>query len=173
MNKMLINRETQTEQTMAKKTESMKGRLVHLYPWLRIISAILVPLILAVFTIITSLQQIASDREGRQTDLLIATNQRAYDLYLAEELRRQLGFDTYHEQMSNLLTSVALLNATHDSPPLVLARARTLSTFKQLDGLRKGRLLRFLYEIKLLERFSMSGVDLDNLVFDRDVVNNF
>ena len=48
-----------------------------------------------------------------------------------------------------------------------------MSIFKQLDGLRKGHLLYFLYEIKLLEQINMFGVEVDNLIFDRDVVNHF
>jgi uncharacterized protein YjbI with pentapeptide repeats len=135
--------------------------------WVKLISATLVPIMIAVFTLVTTVQQLASDKASRLTDLRIADEQRYKDLYLAEELRRQLVFDTFITEMGPLVEQTDDLSETQRT----LASSRIHAAFAQLDGTRKGHLIEFLYQGGLIRQnmpgkfVSLAGVNLDNIVF--------
>ena len=134
---------------------------------IKLTSATLVPLMIAVFTVVTTVQQLASDRDARLTDLRISDQQRDKDLYLAEELRRQVVFDGFMSDMGVLIDQKENLSQSQ----LTLAVARTRTAFAQLDGARKGHLLEFLYQGGFIRQdrpgkcVPLAGVNLDNTVF--------
>ena len=64
--------------------------------------------------------------------------------------------------MSELLLDKQLRLSEPDSEIRNVARARTLTVLPQLDANRKGNLIKFLSESKLLEIISLNGADLSN-----------
>ncbi len=57
----------------------------------------------------------------------------------------------YFDDLSNLLLEHGLTESQKDSAVRNIARARTLSALSQLDGRRKGFIVRFLYETNLIK----------------------
>lgn len=77
-------------------------------------------------------------REVVQRDI---EDQRAKDAVLS----------TYFDDLSNLLLERGLLESQRGSAVRDIARAKTLSALSQMDGNRKGFIVRFLYEVDLIK----------------------
>ena len=138
--------------------------------WLKLISAILVPMMIGIFTIVTTIQQLQSDNEARNTSLFIAQLQRDIGIHMAEELRRENLFNAY---VHDLIIAVQENNWTVHAKHAL--RAKTIATFRELDGVRKGRLVQFMYEYYVV-RFNNSALlfvsndlDLSHLIFESPV----
>lgn len=65
---------------------------------------------------------------------------------------RQETLTKYLEQMTTLLIDKQLLNSQPDAEVRVVARARTLTALRELDGERKGQLIMFLAEAGLINK---------------------
>jgi uncharacterized protein YjbI with pentapeptide repeats len=146
-----------------------------LYDWLRIL---IVPAVLAAGAwLLQRKDREDQDRTNDQKEKAARSlaDQRA-------QIERQLAFDraaedrlqSYLGQMTGLLLENELRSSSHDSEVRIVARARTLTTLRQLDGLRKGSLLSFLQEARLIEQgptftttnsiVSLQGADLRGIV---------
>lgn len=129
-----------------------------LFDWLQIISSIAVPIILGLLSY--------------QWDNRQAIN--------AENNQRAELITKYYERMQ-----VLLIDKNMRSNPMALearsmGRATTLSTFRQLDGERKGELLKFLFEAQLISPqcqdstpnclpvLDLSGARLERMEFQVD-----
>jgi hypothetical protein len=79
---------------------------------------------------------------------------------------RQETLAKYLEQMTALLIKEHLRNSQSDSEVRVVARARTLTALRELDGERKGQLILFLAEAGLISKqcqsVLISGVQKQN-----------
>ena len=152
-----------------------------LWDWLDLL---IVPLVLAGGGIIFSQADRANDRELAERrwrrDLEIEEDRRREDSD-REEARRKLereleedrikesAFQTYLDRMSDLV-----MDGTNNTnqPWGTIIRARTLSLLTRLDGQRKGFMLSFLSEARLIvsdtedqdPTVSLYGAELDNLV---------
>ena len=62
--------------------------------------------------------------------------------------------------MTDLMLKEGLRKSDNGAEVRQVARARTLSAFRRLNGERKGSIVRFLAEAKLLEVCDLSGADL-------------
>jgi hypothetical protein len=62
------------------------------------------------------------------------------------------AFEAYLDKMSDLLLKENLRNSKPDAEVRKIARARTLTVVSQLDGTRKGSVLKFLYEAELIRK---------------------
>jgi Pentapeptide repeats (8 copies) len=87
---------------------------------------------------------------AKQRDLQIAEANRQKDLQIADDRTKQETLNRYFDQISTLLFERKLRTAKEGDEVRTLARARTLSTLRELDGERKGQLIRFLYEAGLI-----------------------
>jgi Pentapeptide repeats (8 copies) len=84
----------------------------------------------------------------------------------------------YLDDMSNLLLMDGLAH-NPDAEVLVLAEARTLTALRNLDGLRKGTLIRFLWEANLIKIepnmlppiISLNGANLSETIFTGGSLN--
>ncbi|CAF1334317.1 unnamed protein product [Rotaria magnacalcarata] len=131
---------------------------------LQFMSALIVPLMLGVFTIVTTFHQQKMAREQRLQDLNESRHQRFEDLNetrnqrsLGESLQRELATKRYQDDLL-----VAYINAMakllekydgsliSDNVASTIARVKTLTTFRQLDAQRNFQIVRFLYEAKQL-----------------------
>jgi uncharacterized protein YjbI with pentapeptide repeats len=82
----------------------------------------------------------------------------------ATDLQRQESLMTYLNQMENLLLKHELHKSEKGSKVREIARARTLSIFRNLDSKRKRYVLQFLYESQLINKVDpvvrLAGSDL-------------
>ncbi|UJR08862.1 hypothetical protein I4U23_013117 [Adineta vaga] len=112
------------------------------------ISAILIPVLLAVFTIILAFQQESIAKTNRDIDLQIASKQHQQNLDLAIDEQRNTLLVTYIDDISDLLLANNLslnrqiLNA--------IVYPKTLAVLRQLDSIRKGHLIQFLRNSRLI-----------------------
>ena len=110
-----------------------------------------VPFAITVFTIVFSLVQSGTQR------------------HIEDQRSQDAAQQAYLDQMSNLLLEKDLLNTDTDATARVVARARTLTVLRKLDPTRKGEVVRFLIEARLLTRtggqplpiISLSAADLE------------
>ncbi len=68
------------------------------------------------------------------------------------ERTREVTLREYLDRMSDLILNHKLQESPEDSPARAVADARTFGALRSLDGPRKGILVRFLYESKLIAK---------------------
>jgi uncharacterized protein YjbI with pentapeptide repeats len=92
-------------------------------------------------------------------------NERSRDI--ATDQQQETALQNYLKEMSDLLTTNKLKESEPGSPERDIARARTLTVLPGLDPLRKGRVLRFLYETGLIFKnntiVDLRGTNFSNL----------
>src|SRR5215208_4315863 len=116
-----------------------------LWDWLHLLSALAIPVVLAVAGYYFSSQQ-----DERQR---LIEDRRAKSEQAIEEQRAQdAALQAYLDQMSQLMLGGNLRDSEEDSEVRTLARARTRTVLARLDGNRKGRVVQFLYEASLIDR---------------------
>jgi hypothetical protein len=104
--------------------------------WLQLL---IVPFALVVIGFLFTAQQ---DRRQQQIE-----NQRAEaKRELVEERAQDEALQAYLDQMSTLLLEKDLRNSKAGSEVRTLARARTLTVLRRMDGARKGSIMQFLAE---------------------------
>ena len=114
------------------------------WQWLELLSALAIPVVLAVAGFWISAQQ-----EERQQAV---EDRRAESERRVEEQRAQdAALQAYLDQISQLMLEEDLRDPAVESEVRTLARARTLSTLGRLDPSRKTEVLRFLAEAGLVQ----------------------
>ena len=136
---------------------------------IKLVSAILVPLMIGAFTVVTTLQesknaqmqrdaelakmehqaqlQREAEKRQREADAVKIKEQQERDDMNAKEIRIQSVYDTFMRDMSSIVLKDNL-NLT--IPEILFARAKTLLTLEQMDAKRKWYLIKFLYDSQLL-----------------------
>jgi hypothetical protein len=111
------------------------------WDWLQLI---IVPLILAVTGVVlnTTIQRTQREREEKRAET---------ERSIADDRLKEQAWQSYLDKMTELLLKEQLQRSGPDDNVRTVARARTLTTLRGLDGERKGALLRFLYESKLID----------------------
>ncbi len=125
-----------------------------LWDWLQLlIVPVMIALVGAGFTAAQGYIQLQAEERSAQAQR-DAEEQRAQD----EALQACL------DGMGNLLLEEGLLSSQEGEETSTLARARTLTLLRRVDGDRKGSVVQFLYESQLIEKdkpiVSLSGADL-------------
>ncbi|CAF3874215.1 unnamed protein product [Rotaria sp. Silwood1] len=149
---------------------------------LKLISAILVPLIIGAFTVIQTLHdsrnsQLTRDAEyqRRMDDKLNIDMERRRDDAHAIELRMQQIYDKF---LTDTQETLRISNEDLTESDLIFLRARTLTAAEQMDPKRKMYLIQLLYESRLLytneyvgntnyHSVDLDGLDLSNCEFGR------
>ncbi len=72
---------------------------------------------------------------------------------ISEDNQREAALQEYLDRMSELLLHENLRRSKPDEEVQKIARARTLTVLRRLDGERKGSVLRFLHEANLIDDF--------------------
>lgn len=80
------------------------------------------------------------------------------DFKIADDRAKQETLNRYFDQISTLLFERKLRSAKPGDEARIVARARTLSALKELDGKRKGQLISFLSEARLIKRIPVTFV---------------
>jgi hypothetical protein len=109
-------------------------------------------------------------RAEREAEHKIAEERSKSEREIADDRLREAALQAYLDRMTDLLLEKELHTSKEEDEVRAVARARTLTTLRQLDGTRKGTLLRFLYEADLINRDNavirfeaadLSGADLN------------
>src|SRR5215211_595750 len=116
-----------------------------LWYWLQLLSALAIPVVLAVAGFYFSSQQ---DERQRLSEVRRAKSEQAIE----EQRAQDAALQAYLDQMSQLMLGGNLRGSEEDSEVRTLARARTRTVLARLDGPRKGRVVQFLYEALLLNK---------------------
>jgi uncharacterized protein YjbI with pentapeptide repeats len=121
-----------------------------LWDWLNLL---IVPLGVAffagLFTIAQAIYQQSAEERLQQTIVdFTSKTQRNIEDQRAQDATLQ----AYLDAMETLIVEHHLRNSKADSEVRTLAQARTTTTVERLDGYRKGQVLQFLAEAKLIER---------------------
>jgi uncharacterized protein YjbI with pentapeptide repeats len=99
----------------------------------------------------------------------IAEQARASELEIAQDNQREAALQDYFDEMTQLLLEKELRHSEPTSEVRTLARSRTLTTLRNLDGERKGFLVQFLHEAGLVYTntavVSLAGADLSEAKF--------
>ena len=138
-------RSTQTDQSFA--THSLSS--LKLKDALKFASSLLLPLALGVFTLIITLQQQSAAKQQRDDDRIASQLQREQERDLDEQRYRNQIFGVYSKEMGRLLKEIDR-SLISKEVMATLSRVNTLNIFRQLDGHRNIRIIRFLYEAKQL-----------------------
>lgn len=88
---------------------------------------------------------------SKQRDLQIAEENRQKDQQIADDRAKQEVLKQYFDDISVLLLERKLRTAREGSDARIVARAKTLTALRRLDGDRKGQLIQFLAEAKLIQ----------------------
>jgi uncharacterized protein YjbI with pentapeptide repeats len=104
--------------------------------------------------------------------LLLNASQKKTEQEIEKNRENQTILETYYERMRDLLSKEGLRHSQKDDEARIIARSFTLTALKNLDSKRKGEVIQFLYESKLisgtlpvlnLRGADLSGADLDFL----------
>jgi uncharacterized protein YjbI with pentapeptide repeats len=94
---------------------------------------------------------------------------------IADERIREAALQGYLDKITELLLD-PLPDSLDSERIRAVARARTLTTLRQLDGSRKATLLQFLHEAKLIDKKSaiieLRGADLSDIVLTNLALDN-
>ncbi|CAF0897873.1 unnamed protein product [Adineta steineri] len=148
---------------------------------IKLASAILVPLMIGVFTFVTALQESRTSQMQRDADFTRSeraaqlqreaeNRQREYQEETAKEMQRQNIYDAFMKDMKSIVLKDNLDLTTAE---VLFARAKTVSTLEQIDNKRKWYLIKFLYDNQLLnykkettnKYIDLMGADLSNVQF--------
>ena len=125
-----------------------------LWDWLQLL---IIPAVLAVggylfnFTITRTEQESVRQRDRTERELTL-------------DNQREAALQSYIDKISELLLEKKLRESQPEDEARTLARVRTLTTLPQLDNTRKGSVLQFLYESRLIEKdksiITLTGANL-------------
>ena len=107
-----------------------------LWDWMGLIISAMIPLVLLLF--------------GQS----YSESQRVSNLEIEQDRQREVALQKYFDDMAELMLDRNLLTSKSDDEVRSIARTRTLTVLRGLDGERKGLLLRFLYESELIGRYN-------------------
>jgi uncharacterized protein YjbI with pentapeptide repeats len=128
-----------------------------LWDWVQLLSALLVPVVVGFAGLSFTRKQSATERK-------IADDRLLEERRLAEDRQREAALETYFDRISQLLLDEGTRGHAHEHHVQAVARARTVTTMRRLDGERNGSLLRFLRESHLMDvhgaPIDLSGADL-------------
>ncbi|CAF0960353.1 unnamed protein product [Didymodactylos carnosus] len=139
------------------------------FEWLNLLSNILVPTIIGILTIIYSVNQIQTTDQRSENDLKLANMKQQHDLYLFIEHQRQRILIDYQHELTQLYLQYAsdLNDDNDDEVPRTVARTITLHSLQELDSIRKGHVIKFLYDLNLLMTNHQPSIN----IYDADLTN--
>jgi uncharacterized protein YjbI with pentapeptide repeats len=141
---------------------------------LKLTLSALIPLMIGVFTIVTTLLQQKLSNQQREQDKHDSHLLREQSQRLADNLQKESVLVNYLNDVSNILMS------ENHTKILIHIRTKTLTSLRQLDADRKRYLLLYLYESDLLYQdpdrqnplgLKISGADFNGIQFIGTIYN--
>src|SRR5829696_5669279 len=143
-----------------------------LWDWLQLL---IVPLVLAAigfwFTASQEARQQRIENQRAQQAQNIENKRAKAERELADQRAQDEALQAYYDQMSLLLLQKDLANSEPGSAVRTLARARTLTVLRAMDGARKGLIMQFLAESDLISR-DRSVLDLTGADWHEAILND-
>jgi uncharacterized protein YjbI with pentapeptide repeats len=142
--------------------------------WMKCFFSALVPLMIAVFTVVTAVLQQNLSLQQREQDKQDALLLRQQSERQADNIRKETVFATYLDDVSKLLLM------ENETQILIHIRMKTLTSLRQLDPELKQRLLLFLYESELIYNddrrpipslLKLNYADFNDIVFKGTIEN--
>ena len=138
-----------------------------LYDWLQLL---IIPAVLAVggylFNYTIGRNERQANEQRAQTEREAAEKRAQVERDIALDNQREAALQAYIDNMSELLLEKKLRKSDEEDEVRKLARVRTLTVLRRLDGRRKANVLKFLFESELLIREN-SFIDLDGADLSR------
>jgi len=108
------------------------------------------------------------NKQQREAEVKAEDKRAQTERDIANDRERKDTLQLYLDKMTELLLEKNLRNAQKEAEVWAVARARTVTALRELDGTRKGTLVRFLYEAGLSDRayekmIDLQGADLSQL----------
>lgn len=125
-----------------------------LWDWLQLLAVLAIPVVVALASILFSQQQ-------SQISQINSQKQHATDLLIANDQQQEAALQTYLDRMSTLLLDRNLSKSKSGDEVRNVTRAETLIVLQRLDSIRKGLVLQFLNEARLIS-VGKAIVDLNN-----------
>jgi uncharacterized protein YjbI with pentapeptide repeats len=125
-----------------------------LWDWLELL---VVPIVLALVAVWFSAQERTEDRTA-------ADKRTQIDREIATDRLQDATLQAYYDKMTELLLKENLRDAPAGAELISIARSRTRATLRSLDNVRKGLLVEFLHESRLIDKQNpiilLEGADL-------------
>jgi uncharacterized protein YjbI with pentapeptide repeats len=122
-----------------------------LWRWLELL---IIPVVLATGAFWFNNQTRKSERElalrERENEQELAHKERENDREIAQDRVREEALQRYLDRMQELILDKGLRRSEKDAEIRDVARARTLTVLRSLDGNRKGQVVKFLHEANLI-----------------------
>ena len=104
------------------------------------------------------------NRQQRKSEQELAEQQQKQERSIAKDRDEERALQSYLDAMTELLLKENLRASENESDTRTVARSRTLTVLRGLNGTRKASILQFLYEAKLLDKdelvINLLGADL-------------
>ncbi len=131
------------EKLVRLRRKQAKQRIDRAGFWLNLAGVIAIPFVVTILGLYAT-QQIT------QQQAQLSEKQHQTDVQIANDQQQETVLQTYLDRMSDLLLNNKLQESQPGDEVRNVARARTLTVLPQLNGGRKGELVRFLYEAGLI-----------------------
>ncbi len=125
------------------------------WDWLNLLGVLAIPFVVSVIGL-------SFTQQFTQQQAQLSERQHQTDLQIAEDQQRQTTLITCIDEIRDLLLNKGLKTSQPNDEIRVVARAQVLSTLRQLDGARKGLLVRFLSQAGLVT----DTVNGNNVIID-------
>lgn len=148
---------TSSPQKITKTEEYQPGKT--LWDWLQLLGVLAIPVVVGLGTVRFTQVQLQRDQQAAekraQTERDAAEKRAQTERDIAFDNQREVTLQDYIDSMSELLLDKELQNPQFSSQLNAavireLARARTLTALQRLDSRRKGIVLQFLYDMRLI-----------------------
>ncbi|CAF4887989.1 unnamed protein product [Rotaria sp. Silwood1] len=162
--------------------------------WIKLALSASIPLMIAIFTVISYIQTNEINERNRQKDIEIANQTRLQEQQLAheqhhedqqqaDELHYQTLFGNYIEEISTAIYKQSGQNQSmfiSEDNKMLYIRRKTLLILRSIDSDRKNQLFIFLYENKLLpdamkpnSTVDLTGADLSNIIVKSPITGKY
>ncbi len=129
------------------------------WDWLNLLGVFLIPIVIATASIWFSVQQ-------NLTSLQLSDKQHQSDQTIAVDQQRATTLKTYMDDITGLLLHEGLRESKEDASVRVIARTKTLVALTQLDRERKGTLVQFIHEARLIGYYVYHGKGVKSTKID-------
>ena len=127
------------------------GEIKTLWDWMNLL---LVPFVLAAGAYLFNKSEKAHERkiaeQQRENERVLAAKRAEAELEISKDKQQQTALESYFDKMTDLLLDKGLRTSGEDDEVRTIARTRTLTVLRGLDGNRRGQVLQFLYEAGLI-----------------------
>jgi uncharacterized protein YjbI with pentapeptide repeats len=143
--------------------------------WLKLMLTALIPLMIGVFTIVSTLLQYKLSSQQRNQDKSDSLLFRQQSERHADSLQKETVLVTYLNDVSKLLM------LENETKIFVHIRTKTLTSLRQIDSERRKNLLLFLYESELIYQkpeqqisslLKLDGADFNGIHFEHTIENH-